>query len=157
MAFGRVYCPTRPFPLATAEFQCMHFPPVRISDGARHPDPFLFLEHGLPSSFLKFGRPRFCIAPLAKVAKHKVSQPAIGTFRLGNVITGNNGLRTPLKNLGRPRFCCSPLAKWLQSTRLADLLLGQGFRCVCPCFSRHASRLHLPAPRIAVRSAAQLH
>jgi hypothetical protein len=44
----------------------MHFPPVRISDGARHPDSFLFLEHGLPSSFLKVERPRFCIASLAK-------------------------------------------------------------------------------------------
>ncbi|PMD57685.1 uncharacterized protein K444DRAFT_32425 [Hyaloscypha bicolor E] len=39
----------------------------------------------------------------------------------------------------------------------ADLLLGQGLRCVCPCFSRHASRPHLPALRIAVKSAAQLH
>jgi hypothetical protein len=44
----------------------MHFPPMRISDGARRPDSFLFLEHGLRSCFLKFGRPRFCIAPLAK-------------------------------------------------------------------------------------------
>jgi hypothetical protein len=57
----------------------------------------------------------FAAARQPKVAKHKVSQPAIGTFRLGNVITGNNGLCIPLMNLGRPRFCCSPLAKWLQA------------------------------------------
>jgi hypothetical protein len=44
----------------------MHFPPVRISDGARRPDSFLFLEHGLLSSFLKFGRLHFCIASLVK-------------------------------------------------------------------------------------------
>lgn len=44
----------------------MHFPPVRISDGARRPDSFLFLEHGLLFSFLKFGRPRFRISSLAK-------------------------------------------------------------------------------------------
>jgi hypothetical protein len=43
----------------------MHFPPVRISDGARRPDSFLFLEHGLLFSFLKFGRLRFCISSLA--------------------------------------------------------------------------------------------
>ena len=68
------------------------------------------------------------LQPVGQVgAKHKVSQLAVGTFQLGNVITGNNGLRIPLKNMERPRFCCSPLAKWLQSTRLGRPAIGTKF------------------------------